>query len=61
MQVYDAAQGESVAARYRSERVGTPLWRYCLALALACLLAEVLLLRFLGRPAAAPQPAAVAA
>lgn len=60
VQVYDARQGESVAARYKAERVGTPLWQYCLWAALACLLAEVLLLRFLNRPKTA-EPVAVAA
>ncbi|QKG55460.1 BatA domain-containing protein [Hymenobacter sp. BRD128] len=39
------AQPETVA-RYRAEQTGQPLWRYCLLLALACLLAEALLLRF---------------
>lgn len=48
--VYDASGGESVAARYKAERVGTPLWQYCLWGALACLLAEVLLLRFVNKP-----------
>ena len=62
IQIYDASNGESVAARYRTERVGTPLWRYCLWLALACLLIEVLLLRFMGRQTPAVRPAeAVAA
>ena len=61
IQVYDASSGQSVAARYRAERVGTPLWRYCLALALACLLAEVLLLRFMGRRELAVRPAGVVA
>lgn len=51
VQVYEPGQGTSVAARYKAERVGTPLWQYCLWAALACLLAEVLLLRFMGRPA----------
>ena len=60
VQVYDASKGESVAARYKTERVGTPLWQYCLWAALACLLAEVLLLRFLGRSKTA-EPVAVAA
>ena len=60
VQVYDASKGESVAAKYRAERVGTPLWQYCLWAALACLLAEVLLLRFM-RPAKAVEPAAMAA
>jgi hypothetical protein len=36
-------------AHYRAEQTGQPLWRYCLLLALACLLVEGLLLRF-GRP-----------
>ncbi|WBA43753.1 BatA domain-containing protein [Hymenobacter canadensis] len=53
VQVYETGQGLTVAARYKAERVGTPLWQYCLWAALACLLAEVLLLRFMGRPAAA--------
>jgi len=49
IRVYDANGRESVAQQYKAERVGTPLWRYCLALALACLLIEVLLLRFGSR------------
>ncbi|MBD2716559.1 BatA domain-containing protein [Microvirga sp. STR05] len=60
VQVYDASAGESVAARYKAERVGTPLWQYCLWAALACLLAEVLLLRFMNRPKTA-EPVAMAA
>ncbi|MCC2546813.1 BatA domain-containing protein [Hymenobacter sp. BT175] len=51
--VYEPGNGATVAARYRAERVGTPLWRYCIWAALACLLAEVLLLRFGNRKAAA--------
>ena len=47
--VYNAANGESVAARYQTEQVGTPLWRYCLWAALAFLLAEILLIRLMGR------------
>jgi hypothetical protein len=39
------AQPETLA-RYRAEQTGQPLWRYCLLLALVCLLAEALLLRF---------------
>nr|GFB71285.1 hypothetical protein [Tanacetum cinerariifolium] len=46
--VLDGGQSEAVA-RYRAEQTGQPLWRYCLLLALACLLVEGLLLRF-GRP-----------
>jgi hypothetical protein len=60
VQVYDASKGESVAARYKAERVGTPLWQYCLWAALTCLLAEVLLLRFLIRVKTA-EPVTVAA
>jgi hypothetical protein len=48
IQVYESATDRSVAAHYKAQRVGTPLWRYCLLLALGCLLAEVLLLRFMG-------------
>ncbi|HEX8426144.1 BatA domain-containing protein [Hymenobacter sp.] len=60
IQVYDVSAGGSVAAKYRTERVGTPLWQYCLWAALACLLAEVLLLRFF-RQVRAVEPMAVAA
>lgn len=56
----DGAQPAAIA-RYRAEQTGQPLWRYCLALALGCLLAEGLLLRF-GRSkvAAAARPLAAA-
>ncbi|WP_229725442.1 hypothetical protein [Hymenobacter baengnokdamensis] len=47
----DGAKPE-VLARYRAEQMSRPLWRYCLLLVLAALLAEGLLLRF-GRPRAA--------
>lgn len=47
--VLEGGVGNAVA-RYRAEQTGQPLWRYCLALALACLLAEELLLRW-GRRA----------
>ncbi|QIL75517.1 BatA domain-containing protein [Hymenobacter sp. HDW8] len=60
IQVYDASGGQTVAAQYRAERIGTPLWQYCLWAALACLLAEALLLRFMTRPKLA-EPMAVAA
>lgn len=60
LQVYDVQAGESVAAKYKAERVGTPLWQYCLWAALASLLAEVLLLRFL-RQQKTVQPPAIAA
>ncbi|UOQ65089.1 BatA domain-containing protein [Hymenobacter volaticus] len=58
--VYDASTGESVAAKYRAERVGTPLWQYCLWAALVCLLAEVLLLRFFRQPRAVEATAVAA-
>ncbi|MCB2411171.1 BatA domain-containing protein [Hymenobacter lucidus] len=50
IQVYESGTDRSVAAHYKAQRVGTPLWRYCLLLALVFLLTEVLLLRFMGRP-----------
>ena len=60
VQVYDIRAEESVAAKYRAERVGTPLWQYCLWAALASLLAEVLLLRFMRQPKAVTPVAAAA-
>lgn len=60
IQVYDASGGQTVAAQYRAERIGTPLWQYCLWAALACLLAEALLLRFMTKHKMA-EPMAVAA
>jgi hypothetical protein len=39
-------------AKFRAEQTGQPLWRYFLLLALACLLAEALLIRFGSRKAA---------
>jgi hypothetical protein len=59
VQVYEASAEQSVAAQYQAERVGTPLWQYCLWAALACLFAEVLLLRFMtNRKTAEPVMAA---
>ncbi|WP_310392307.1 BatA domain-containing protein [Hymenobacter sp.] len=37
-------------AKFQAGRTEQPLWRYCLAVALACLLAEALLLRYGNRP-----------
>lgn len=37
--------------KFQAEQTGQPLWRYFLAFALACLLAEALLIRFGGRRA----------
>jgi hypothetical protein len=48
VRVLEDGQPEAIA-HYRAEQTGQPLWRYCLLLALACLLVEGLLLRF-GRP-----------
>ncbi|MFD1872310.1 BatA domain-containing protein [Hymenobacter bucti] len=59
VRVLDGGQSEAVA-RYRAEQTGHPLWRYCLLLALACLFAEGMLLRF-GRPKPTVLPRAVAA
>jgi hypothetical protein len=36
-------------AKYQAEQTGQPLWRYFLVFALACLLAEALLVRFASR------------
>ena len=44
------AEGAGLAG-FRAEQTGQPLWRYCLAVALACLLAEALLVRFGARRA----------
>ncbi|GAA4496079.1 hypothetical protein GCM10023172_08810 [Hymenobacter ginsengisoli] len=57
VQVLEGGAQPEVVARYRAEQTGRPLWRYCLLLALACLLAEALLLRF-GRPHASTASAA---
>ena len=59
VRVSENGQPEAVT-RYRAEQTGQPLWRYCLLLALGCLLVEGLLLRF-GRPKPTTMPAAVAA
>ncbi|OGX84508.1 hypothetical protein BEN48_15860 [Hymenobacter glacialis] len=48
MQVLDGDVDGLDLAKYRSEQAGTPLWRYFVALALVCLLAEAMLVRFGG-------------
>ena len=60
VQVYETTQSQTVAARYKAQRVGVPLWRYCLWAALGFLLLEGLLLRWNRRtvPVAAPVVAA---
>jgi hypothetical protein len=59
VRVLDGGQPEAIA-QYRAEQTGQPLWRYCLLLVLACLLAEGILLRF-GRPKPTVAQPAVAA
>lgn len=51
VQVYETGQGQTVAARYKAQRVGVPLWRYCLVAALGFLFLEGALLRWNRRPA----------
>ncbi|AMJ66578.1 hypothetical protein AXW84_14930 [Hymenobacter sp. PAMC 26628] len=60
IRVLDGGADEAVVAQLQAERSGQPLWRYFLALALACLLAEALLIRF-GKPKVGAPRAAVAA
>jgi hypothetical protein len=57
VRVLEGGAKPETLARYQAEQAGQPLWRYCLVVVLACLLAEALLLRF-GRSRA---PAAIAA
>ena len=46
--VESGADGAGLA-KFEAEQTGQPLWRYCLAVVLACLLAEALLIRFGNR------------
>lgn len=55
--VLDANEQPAALQNYRAEQTGQPLWRYCLLLALGCLLAEGAVLRWGGRKHCA-QPAA---
>ena len=59
VRVLENGEQPATIANFRAEQAGQPLWRYCLVLALACLLAEGLLLR-LGRPKAAARPPVLA-
>ncbi|NML68003.1 hypothetical protein HHL22_22625 [Hymenobacter sp. RP-2-7] len=54
--VLDVDEQPAALRNYRAEQTGQPLWRYCLLLALACLLAESAVLRW-GRRAQALRPA----
>lgn len=60
VRVLDGGTDEAVVAQLQAERSGRPLWRYFLGLALACLLAEALIIRF-GKPKVGSLRAAVAA
>lgn len=44
--VLEAGEPAQTLLRYRAGQTGQPLWRYCLLLALSCLLAEGLVLRW---------------
>ncbi|MGI4864111.1 MAG: hypothetical protein ACRYFZ_09335 [Janthinobacterium lividum] len=59
VQVLEGAPGPAALLRYRAEQTSQALWRYCLLVVLACLLAEGLLLRF-GRPKVVARPAVAA-
>ncbi|WP_072008644.1 BatA domain-containing protein [Hymenobacter sp. IS2118] len=49
--VLEGGQNGTGIAKFAAEQSGQPLWRYCVAFALACLLAETLLIRFANRAA----------
>lgn len=51
--VLENGEQPATIANFRAGQAGQPLWRYCLVVVLACLLAEGLLLRR-GRPQVAP-------
>ncbi|GAA3983413.1 BatA domain-containing protein [Hymenobacter antarcticus] len=53
IQVLEAGTDGAGLAKFQAEQTGQPLWRYCLLVALACLLAEALLLQFGSRRAVA--------
>ena len=56
--VLENGEQPATIANFRAEQAGQPLWRYCLLLMLACLLAEGMLLRW-GRPQTAATRVAV--
>jgi hypothetical protein len=45
--LFEASSTEAFSTEIKERYLGTPLWKYCLILALVFLLAEVLLIRFL--------------
>jgi hypothetical protein len=53
IRVLEGGTGGASLAKYQEEQKSQPLWRYFLALALACLLLEALLVRFGSRQATA--------
>ncbi len=53
IRVLEGGADGSGLAKFRAEQKGQPLWRYFLAVALACLLVEAMLLRFGGQQAPA--------
>jgi len=53
IRVLEGGAGGASLAKYQEEQKSQPLWRYFLALALACLLVEALLVRFGSRQATA--------
>ena len=53
IQVVEAGTDGAGLAKFQAEQTGQSLWRYCLLVALACLLAEALLIRFSSRQAVA--------
>ena len=57
VQVLEAGGNGANLAKFRAAQTGQPLWRYFLAAALACLLAEALLVRFGSQRGAARAPA----
>ncbi|GAB2875683.1 BatA domain-containing protein [Hymenobacter ruber] len=57
VRVVEAGNAGTGLAKFRQEQMGTPLWRYFLALALLALLAEALLVRF-GRRGTGTKPVA---
>lgn len=47
VQVIEAEDFDDFKSTFKNQYIGTPLWKYCLILALLFLLSEILLLRFL--------------
>ena len=57
MTVFDAETVQTFSNEIKARYLGVPLWKYCLALALAFLMTEILLIRFLkNRKGTQPEP-----